>query len=92
MPIYEYSCTTCESAFERLLKMSEMTVPLAEPCPECQSEGCIVQNATTAAIGDPIKLGVKRPDAGWNEVLTKIKSKHPKGNWNNQRLSPIAGR
>jgi hypothetical protein len=44
------------------------------------------------AIGDPIKLGVKRPDAAWGEVLSKVKKAHPRGSWDRQKIAPQAGR
>jgi putative FmdB family regulatory protein len=91
MPIYEYGCSKCELVFERLLKMSEADIPLAEPCPECGSEGTVGQLMSTFALGDPIRMGVKRPDGGWGDVLKKVKSAHPKGNWGNQKFSPLSG-
>jgi putative FmdB family regulatory protein len=91
MPIYEYSCSKCNEGFERLLKMSQMQTPTTEPCPECGSEGTVSQQITAANFGDPIKMGIKRPDAGWGEVLSKVKEGHPKGNWGNQKFSPLGG-
>lgn len=92
MPIYEYSCKQCETAFEKLLKMSQMEEPLSNPCPECGAIGTITQQATAANFGDPIRLGIKKPDAGWNDVLSKVKKAHPKGNWSNNKFSATAGR
>jgi putative FmdB family regulatory protein len=92
MPAYDFNCSKCETIFEKRLKMSESEAPLSEPCPECGSEGTIERVYSTFAVGDPIRLGVKRPDAGWNDVLSKVKKAHPKGNWKNQKFSPTAGR
>jgi putative FmdB family regulatory protein len=36
MPIYEYTCTTCEHQFERLRPMNRMDDEA--PCPECEGE------------------------------------------------------
>ncbi len=36
MPIYEYTCTTCEHRFERLRPMDRMDDDA--PCPECEGE------------------------------------------------------
>jgi len=91
MPVYEYSCATCGASFERLLKISQMEDPLAQPCPECEAEGQIDQLVTSAAICDPIRLGIKRPDSGWNDVLGKVKQAHPKGTYQS-RFSPTSGR
>ena len=68
-----------------------MKDPLAEPCPECTSEETITQQPTAAAIGDSMRLGIKRPDAGMNEVLSRIKQAHPRGNWDNQKYVPRSG-
>ena len=34
------------------------------------------------ALGDPVRLGVKKPDAGFREDLQKAKAAHPRGNIN----------
>ena len=36
MPIYEYTCTSCECRFERLRPMSRMDDDA--PCPECDGD------------------------------------------------------
>lgn len=92
MPIYEYFCENCETQFEKLLKMSEIDLPVSEPCPICNIEGKIETMNSTFALGDPIKMGLKRPDSGFGEVLSKIKQAHPKGNWGNKKFSPLGGR
>ena len=92
MPYYDYRCSKCESVFELLRKMSEADVPLTEPCPECGSTETVERLISTFAIGDPIRLGIKRPDAGWNDVLSRVKKAHPKGHWSDKKYSPTAGR
>ena len=34
------------------------------------------------SIGDPIRLGIRKPDDGFREVLAKAKEAHPRGNIN----------
>jgi putative FmdB family regulatory protein len=92
MPIYEYGCSKCETVFERLLKMSEAELPVSEPCPECGSEGTIDQRMSMFAMGDPIRMGIKRPDSGWGDVLNRVKKAHPKGSWDHQKYVPTSGR
>ena len=92
MPIYEYGCSKCEVVFERLLKISEAEKPLTEPCPECGSQETIGQLMSTFAMGDPIRMGIKRPDAGWNDVLSRVKKAHPRGSWDHQKYNPTSGR
>lgn len=31
------------------------------------------------SIGDPIRLGIKKPDDGFRDVLREVKKAHPKG-------------
>lgn len=92
MPIYEYSCSECEQLFEKIRKMSQMEEPLSEPCPLCGATGHITQQATAANFGDPIRMGLKKPDAGFGDVLKKIKKAHPAGNWSNNKFSAQSGR
>jgi putative FmdB family regulatory protein len=92
MPIYEYGCSKCEAVFERLVKMSEAEVPFSEPCPECGSEKSVERLMSTFALGDPIRMGIKRPDSGWGDVLSKVKKAHPRGSWDHQKYNPTAGR
>jgi putative FmdB family regulatory protein len=91
MPTYDYSCSACDAAFELLLRMSQREIPLQEPCPTCSATNTITQSITAPSIGDPIRLGIKRPDAGWNDVLKKVKDAHPRG-MAQSKFSPSAGR
>ena len=34
------------------------------------------------SIGDPIRLGIRKPDDGFREVLAKAKEAHPRGDVN----------
>ena len=34
------------------------------------------------SLGDPIRLGIRKPDNGFREVLAKAKEAHPLGNVN----------
>jgi putative FmdB family regulatory protein len=92
MPIYEYGCSNCGEVFERLLKMSEADIPTKEECPNCFYKETVEQLMSTFALGDPIRMGIKRPDAGWGDVLNKVKKAHPNGHWKDKKFSPTAGR
>ena len=74
MPTYCYSCTTCQAAFEKTLKMSENEVPLKEPCPTCGTV-TIVQEFLPANFVGPINLGRVRTPAGFKQVLDRIYQK-----------------
>lgn len=76
MPTYVYACESCTEQFERKLSMDNHAQPESEPCPAC-GVSQVKQQLTTFSLGDPVRLGVKRPDAGFTEVLDRIKRKHP---------------
>jgi putative FmdB family regulatory protein len=71
MPIYEYTCQSCETIFERLLRISQMKEPLAEPCPECNSNGAIFQNAHSSVWEIPSSLVTN----GLTQVSTKFSTR-----------------
>jgi hypothetical protein len=58
------------------MKISEREVWLQEH-PEYES---VILGAPS--LGDPWRLGMKKPDAGFREVLQKAKAAHPKGDIN----------
>lgn len=35
MPIYNYSCVSCNHDFDRFLSISNRDNPITEPCPNC---------------------------------------------------------
>ena len=39
----------------------------------------IEQTISPVAFGDPIKMGVRKPDSGFRDVLRGIKKHHPRG-------------
>ena len=93
MPVYNYECSQCNVQFERKLPMSDNSLPESDPCPECFKPQCVKQIIVSSfAIGDPIRLGIKRPDAAWGEVLSKVQKAHPRGNWANKKYVPSSGR
>jgi len=79
MPNYEYRCDQCETIFETQLHMVDYLFPETQPCPECHAEKCLHIHLTSApALGDAIKLGIKKPPASWtNDVLGKIQNNVP---------------
>ena len=77
--IYDYRCTKCENTFEEWLRMSEREEPMKTPCAEIVDDepcgGEIVQAVAAMAIGDSVRLGVKKPSGEFNAVLEKIHRK-----------------
>lgn len=73
MPFYEYKCSDCEHEFKQLNKIDNRKVPETEPCPQCKKEGTVsLMIAGAPGLSDPIRLGVRKVDSGFKEVLQKI--------------------
>ena len=72
MPTYEYKCQKCDHYFTKYLGISARNEPESEPCPECQEIHVQKVMMTPASFGDPVRLGITRPDDGFKEVLQKI--------------------
>jgi putative FmdB family regulatory protein len=84
MPLYDYQCSSCEHAFEKTLKISEMKQPESEICPAC-GDSHTVQKFTSAApsLGDPCRLGdTKKLPGDFKDVLKKIHENTPRSNLN----------
>lgn len=85
MPTYNYKCEKCEHEFEEMLSISRRKEPTEVPCerqlhraaPICGGE--IKMKAVAPGIGDPLKLGLKKPDGRYVEKLKEIKKNHPLG-------------
>lgn len=72
MPTYEYQCEKCEHYYTQYLSISRMLEPEGEPCPNCAEKTVKKVMMTPPAFGDPVRLGIRRPDGGFKEVLQKI--------------------
>jgi putative FmdB family regulatory protein len=78
MPNYDYRCDKCEHTFEEFHLIKDRAKPCKKPCPKC-GEGKVSQFISSAPVLiDPVRLGVRRPDSGFKEVISKIKSAHPR--------------
>ena len=80
MPMYEYRCDHCQHYFLEKHTIPDMYEPLSQPCPECGH--LQVQKILTGApsLGDSIRMGLRKPDEGFKEVLQKIHEKTPGSN------------
>lgn len=72
MPIYVFKNTETEEVFEDTMKISERETFLQEN-PHIQAV------PTSCAFGDPMRLGIMKPDDGFKDVLRKAKNAHPLG-------------
>lgn len=78
MPTYEYLCEQCEHYFTQFRSIPTMNAPEEEPCPNCSNISVKKVMMTAPAIGDAVRLKVRRPDDGFREVLHKIHEKTPR--------------
>ena len=76
MPLYDYQCQSCGIVFEEQMLIAERKVPTEKPCFQC-GEGEIELMISPVSIGDPVRLGVTKPSAEFNDVMQKIKHNHP---------------
>lgn len=55
-----------------------MNEPLSLPCPSCGREGKIEKRIYYAPLlGDPIRLGIMKPDNAFKDVMRRIHDKTP---------------
>ena len=76
MPTYNFKHIETQEIIEKVMKISERDKFLQE---NPSYEPVII---TAPSLGDPIRLGIKKPDAGFKEVLSKAKEAHPKSTIN----------
>jgi hypothetical protein len=76
MPTYNFRHRETGEIIERLFKIADREEFL-EQNPHYES---VMLGAP--ALGDPIRLGLRKPDNGFREVLAKAKEAHPLGNVN----------
>ncbi len=72
MPTYQFRNKETHEAIELVLSFSGREAYLAEH-PEMEQ-----YHTEFPAMGDSVRLGIRKVDRGFNDVLQKIKSKHPK--------------
>ena len=85
MPTYDYKCEKCGHEFEEMLPISRRNEPTEVSCerqlhrasPICGGE--IKIKVVAPGIGDPLKMGLKKPDGRYVEKLKEIKKNHPLG-------------
>lgn len=71
-------CLKCNHTFDKLKPIRDMKVPESEPCPNCSEVGCVEQRVFTAQLWvDAHKIGIKKHDAGFQEVLSRVAEKAP---------------
>lgn len=74
MPTYTFRNTQTEEVFDQLMTWKEREQFLSDN-PQLES---IIGGAP--ALGDPVRLGIRKTDGGFNEVLSKIHAANYKSN------------
>lgn len=75
MPLYDYSCNDCEHIFEKTVKIAHMNDK--QECPSCGSMDTTKFIGGAPALGDPVRLGIRRPDDTFKNVLKNIHHRSP---------------
>lgn len=70
MPRYTFKDTSTGEFFYDYMSVSERDEYL-------EKNPHISQTLCTPGIGDSVRLGVRRPDNGFHEALSKVKQAHP---------------
>lgn len=75
MPTYDYKCKSCDELFEKNVKIAQMNEP--QECPYCGVSDSEKFIGGAPALGDPVRLGIRRIDNGFKETLQRIDSLTP---------------
>lgn len=75
MPIYDYKCKDCNHHFDKMVSMSNHKKE--QLCPICSGISERTVGAYAPSIGDPIRLGLKKPSDGFRDLLRNIDAKTP---------------
>ena len=81
MPTYSYQCSKCDHEWDTVLKIAELDNPLSEPCVKCKEEGGVKKIIGLSSIGDPVALGVRKPDSTFKQAMERVKKHHPAGTY-----------
>lgn len=75
MPAYTFKDKDTGAVVDFVMKISELDQFKAD---NPQLERCFTPDSAPS-IGDPVRLGLRKPDAGFKEVLQKISERTPGG-------------
>jgi putative FmdB family regulatory protein len=71
MPLYDYTCGSCNHKFEEFQKVADRNKPTKKACPSCGKKK-VELSIGIPAVCDPVNIGVKKHDKGWHEVMSKF--------------------
>lgn len=72
MPNYAYHCTSCDAKMEKMVPISQRDDFCNKSCPFCGKKTIERSYDAAPAAVDPVRLGVRKVDNGFKEVLHKI--------------------
>lgn len=75
MPIYDYKCKDCTHRFDKMVKMNDHQKN--QICPICSGIAERIVSDYAPSIGDPIRLGLRKPSDGFRDLLRNIDAKTP---------------
>ena len=82
MPSYDYKCKSCGTVYRDLqFSVADRLKPTEETCSTC-GEPTVILLMGAPAIGDPVRLGIKKPDPAFQNHLKKITNDMPGANKN----------
>lgn len=73
MPSYEFKNTKTGEVIEKFCSVSVRDEMVASGEWEMHHSG------TAATIGDPVRMGMKKPDSGFRDLLKEIKKNNSRG-------------
>lgn len=76
MPSYEFKNTKTGEVVEKFCSISQRDEMIAS------GEWEMYHSGSAAAIGDPVRMGMKKPDANFRDRLKEIQKAHPRGKVN----------
>ena len=79
MPFYDYECK-CGHVWQEFRKIATMYEPIENPCPSCKESGNITKVIGMPGFGDPTRLGLKKPDNDFKNLLQLIHKRTPGSN------------
>lgn len=78
MPVYTFKNTQTEEIVEIKLSMSEYD-EYKHQHPHMER---YFESGEAPSVGDPVRLGLRKPDAGFRDRLKEIQKAHPRGRIN----------
>ncbi len=77
MPYYDYECVECDNKFEEKHSIDERNKPTEKPCSSCGGE--VKMTVAFPGLADPIRLGLRKPDDGFKDMMKRMKRNVPGG-------------